>query len=429
MTYRLCVAFVLLLPAAALAQATTGPFGGLFGRTPHRTGLDVKVFEIRGSSGLEWNDFLSTRDDEPDPPFAGAVGIASAGMHFDRRSDRLDLRAGSTLEYRNSFAAVSTRGTTFDGGFVLNGRPTTRVSTELSANYRHSPFYNFFPRFSWLNEGVAVSGLPYDVSAISSHMGQARIGASYQYSKSSSLSGSAMRGETRFPTSPFNNVTFSDYEGSWNRRLNRDFSLRLGYGYRESDYHADALGDLIEEQINIGVDFNRALTVSPRTTIAFTTHTSMQRRTGGERRFRVNGEFLLTRRFQRTWRLQLDAQRSTEIIPGFVEPLLADSLSVAVSGQFSKRIEFLTALRGSHGRFGYEGESGPFTIAGSVTQLNMAVTRHFGIYSQYGLYYHDTAKHLFAPTTLGEMSRQTVSVGITTWIPVYTRERIPIDSR
>jgi hypothetical protein len=420
---------VCLLPAAASAQGT-GPFGGLFGRTPHRTGLDYEVFEIRGLAGGQWNDYLFDQTpDQPEPPFSGMVSHAAAIVDYDRQSDRFDLRAGSTVEYRNSLTSADFRGTTVDSGVVLNSRLTTRVSAELSANYRRSPFYQFFPEFAWLGEGVAVVGSPYDIKAIGYHIGEARVGGSYQYSKSSTLAASASRGETWFPTAPYNDVTLSDYEGSWTRRLNRDFALRLGYSRREIRHHTVALGNLVEEQINVGVDFHRALTMSPRTTVSFTSHTSVVRQADGKPHYRLNGEFLLTRRFNRTWKLQLDAERATEIVAGVVQPLLADSLSLSMSGQFSNRVEFMTVLRGSHGRFGYEGEQGPFTMAGSLTHVSMGLTRYFGIYGQYGLYHHNAPTAPFSIHTISELSRQTLSFGVTTWLPVHTRERMPIDSR
>ena len=39
------------LPCPAAAQATGGPFGGLFGRTPPRTGQDVTLLEARTAIG------------------------------------------------------------------------------------------------------------------------------------------------------------------------------------------------------------------------------------------------------------------------------------------------------------------------------------------------------------------------------------------
>jgi hypothetical protein len=220
----------------------------------------------------------------------------------------------------------------------------------------------------------------------------------------------------------------STVEGMWSRRLNRDFALRFGYG-RHAIRHHTLAGEFVEEQIEAGVDFNRALTISPRTRVAFTTRTSILRQPHRGARFRLNGDFLLARRFQRTWKLQFDANRSTDFLPGFVEPFLVDSIGLSMSGLFAARVEFVTVLRGSRGDYGYAGDLGRFARAGSTTQVNIAVTRHLGFYGQYGFYHHATPIGASSIAPLGDLSRQTFTAGISTWVPVFVRERIPIDSR
>ena len=429
MKQYLLAAALLLVPGLAFAQVNPGPFGGLFGRAPSREGVDYRVFEIRASGGAQWNDFLTEQPpDQPEPPFAGGLGHATAAMAYFRGSDRLDLQAGSRAEYRDSFEEP-TRGTTFDGGMMLTGRLTTRVTTDIAVNYRRSPFYQFYPTYTWIGDGVVIPGVPYDVKTIGYHSGDVRVGGSYQYSKGSTLTASASRGEMWFSSSPINDVTLSTYEGLWTRRLNRSFLLRLGYRHRDTRHHTAAIPNLVEEEIDVGVDFHRALTISPRTTVAFTTHTSIARRPNEDPLYRLNGDFRLTKQFQRTWKLELDARRATEVLAGFGEPLFSDSLAVSMSGLLSHRIEFMTMLSGKRGRFGYEGERGPFTMAGATTSLNIALARRLGVYAQYGFYHHSAPTDAFSITAIGELSRQTFTAGITTWIPVYTRERTPSDSR
>ena len=110
MKLLLCVAVLLLSPAAAFTQGNPGPFGGLFGRTPNRTGVDYKVFEIRGSGGGQWNDLFDRVAGQPAPPLEGLVNHATAAALFARRSDRLDVRAGTNVEYRQSLTSQRTRG-------------------------------------------------------------------------------------------------------------------------------------------------------------------------------------------------------------------------------------------------------------------------------------------------------------------------------
>ena len=424
---HLCVAVLLLFPAAAFAQGNPGPFGGLFGRTPNRTGVDYRVFEIRGFGSSQWNDVVS-EPQRPDPVFSGPVGSAAVAATYDRRSDRLNVRADSQVDFRRSLTSLGTTGTTSDVGVMVSGRPTTRLSAEISAKYRHSPYFQFYPSFVWLGDGLSAPGLPYEVTTSGYHLGEARVGGAFQYSKSSTVSAHASRAETQFPLSPQDNVSMSGYEGLWSRRLNRNFVLRLGYG-RQEVRHRTVVGDFMEEQIEAGVDFHRALTMSPRTTVGFTTHTSILRQSHHDAVYRLNGDFLLTRRFHRTWTLQFNANRATDFLAGSVDPLFVDSVALSASGLLAVRAEFVAMVRGSRGRFGYERDLGRFSMAATMAQLNFAVTRHVGLYGQYAFYHHNAPPDAFTVPTLGQMSRQTFTVGITTWLPIYVRERTPLDPR
>jgi hypothetical protein len=422
-------AVLLLLPAAAYTQGNPGPFGGLFGRTPTRAGIDYRLFEIRGSGGWQWNDVLFEQATAgPGPVYSGIINHAAGGATYERKSDRFNLRAGSNVEYRHSPTSQRVRGTSIDGGLLVGGHLTTRVSADVSANYRQSPYFHFFPSFVWQSDGVVAPGLPYEVTSVGYHQGEVRGGGSFQYSKSSTLSASVLRTETRFPTSPTSNVTRSGYEGLWTRRLNRDFSVRLGYG-RSQIRHRSALGEFIEERIEVGVDFHKALTLSPRTLVAFTTHTSVLRDSHREPYYRLNGDFMLTRRFRRTWKLQFNVSRATDFDAGYVEPLFTDSIALSTSGLLAKRVELVTVVRGSYGQIGYGRNPGRVAIAGAITQVNFAVTRRFGLYSQYAFYHHDAPVDALSIAAVGRLSRQTLTAGIATWVPLYVRERTPLDPR
>ena len=427
MKHHLWAAVILLLPAASFAQGNPGPFGGLFGRTPQRTGVDYRVFEVRGSTGAQYNDALfEDAMEQREPPFTGVVGNTGAAAIFERRSDRLTLQLGSIVEHQHSLTSQRTRATTLDGGAIVSGRLTTRVSAEMTANYRQSPYFQFYPRFAWVDDGLTAPGLPYEATALRYHTGDARVGVSYQYAKSSTLSASTARSETWFPSSPNSRVTMSRYEGLWTRRLNRDFGIRLGYGRQDVQHDRAGVGNYVDQHIEAGVDFNRALTILPRTTLAFTTYSSILRQPDRTTRYRLNGEFLLTRRFQRTWKLEFNGKRATDFMAGFVDPLLADSLSLTMSGLVSKRVELAMMLEGRHGEFGFDGELGRFTMAGSIAKVNFAITRHVGIYSRYGFYHHEAPVHASSLATIGTLSRQSFTAGISAWLPVFVRERTPL---
>ena len=106
------LAMTLALPAPAAAQRPAGPFAGLFGRTPPRTGQEATMVEARGTVGGQYDGFL--RGAPPDGPIAGGGASANAALTFERRRDRFELR-GRTEVARQQFLQTPTLGgTTYD---------------------------------------------------------------------------------------------------------------------------------------------------------------------------------------------------------------------------------------------------------------------------------------------------------------------------
>lgn len=414
-----------MFPASlASAQGDPGPFGGLFGRTPNRSGVNYKVFEIRGSGGAQWGD--SVFEDSLDLgglSSAGAGGNAAVGASFARRSDRFNLQAGSNVDYSQSLTSPIIGGTSADGGLRLAGDLSTRVSAGADLNYRYSPYFQYHPSFVWLNNGLVVPGLPFVATAINNHAAQAGVNSNFKYSKSSTLSVGASFDETWFPDRPDSNVASTSVHGTWLRRLNRDLGLRLGYGRTWVHQELATSARMIHEEIDAGVDFNKMLSLSQRTTMGFSTSMSVLRPTGGTPRYRLNGNVGLSRLFGRTWSASFNATRSTEFVAGLVEPLFADSLGLSVSGMLASRVEWGTSVTGSRGEVGFDAAYGTFTTAGASTHLNFAVMRYLGVYGQYGFYHHNVPAGASSLPTVARFSRQSVSVGVSTWIPVFTRER------
>lgn len=414
---------LLLFPASlASAQGDPGPFGGLFGRTPNRSGVNSTVFDVRGSGGVQWGDSVFEDTNLPGQT-AGAGGNAAAGASFARNTDRFNMQAGTNVDYSQTLTGPIVGGTSADGGLRLSGRLTTRWTADAGVNYRYSPYFQYHPSFVWLDSGLVVPGLPYVATAVDNHSVQSTASTSFQYGKSSTLSASASRNTTWFPGRPDSDITSTGFHGTWLRRLTRDLGLRLGYGRTRVHQQLSTSPTMIHEEIDCGIDFNKALSLSQRTTMAFSTAMSVLRPTGGEARYRLNGSVVLSRLFGRTWSASFNANRGTEFVPGLVEPVFSDSLGLSVGGLLARRVEWTTSLNGTRGEVGFDKAYGTFVAAGASTNVNFALTRHLGVYAQYGLYHHRVPPRASSIPTVARFSRQSASVGISMWIPVYARER------
>jgi len=432
---RLSIAVVLLLPSAAFAQGNPGPFGGLFGRAPERIGKAYRVFEIRTSSSAQYEQAVLD-DSLPRGSVleSGAIASLNVGGMFEERSTRFHLRLQSSGTYQQYLHAGSVGGTTVQTGATINARVATRLSLDGSVNHLYTPFFQFHRRYPTFNvAGVLVEpSSPYVATVVANNSYEAIGGFTSYYSKHSTLSASFSRRETRFTQLRDERMSINGMRSLWTRQLNRDFRFKLGYG-RERVHHSSTPADsFLHEVIDLGVDFERPLSLSRSTTLAFTTETSMFRRPGEDRHYRLNGRVLLNSRLRRTWQVSLSATRLTEFMPGFVEPLFSDNVGASVTGLFSRRVEAIFTGTAGRGVFGIDAagpRGGHFMLANGTTQLNVAVTRRLGLFVQHGFHFFELPPGASTIAPLDRLTRHTYVVGITAWIPLLTQERDARDSR
>jgi hypothetical protein len=427
---RCCVAALLLLPAAAFAQGDPGPFGGLFGRTPERAGRNYTLFEIRTSTSGQLDDQML----DPDGGIEDELGViagATVGAAFEHGSDRVQSRLRTSGTYQEFLQDRPVGGTSVETSGTLSWRVGTRLSIDASAAHLYSPFFQFQPTFfggpAYL--GVPVPAAPYVASLIASHSVDGKAGFTSYYSKHSTLSASFARRQTRFDRLPDQNFVMNGGEALWTRRVSRDVRLRLGYGREQIRQESRAGVEFVHETLEAGVDFARALSLSRRTTIAFDSQTSIIRRPGLGRQFRLNGGASLARWFGRSWMAGIHVKRATEFMPGFVEPMFSDTAGLSLMGLLSSRSELVLMLNGGRGEFGTDASLGKFVTANATTQVNFAVTRKFGFFAQHAFYHFEIPPGVSPVTSLDQLSRQTFTVGATAWIPLLNRERTPRDPR
>lgn len=434
--FRCLLAAVVLLPASAFAQTDPGPFGGLFGRTPERIGNEFTALEFRAGLGGQYDDAVFTDERLGDEWYApsGTIAGVNAGLTFERHTDRTTTSLRSTGTYQEYYQTSRFGAMAVDAGGMFTGKVTTRLTLEAGANYLHSPFYHVQPV---LGVPAAPSDvlLPTDVMAartLENDTYDALVGFSSQYSKRSMISAALTRRETRFRSQPQNNFAVNGARARWTRRMNREFSIRVGYGREHVQQREVDDAEFVHEVIDLGVDFARQISIARRTSLGFHADTSVIKERNGPRRYRLNGGLALQRGFARTWAASFSAVRNTEFLPGFFEPLFSDSINTSIGGMVSKRAEWFAVVGAGRGQFGFDDglvEREDFLTGTATTRFSVALARHLGLYAQYSLYYYDVPPGSSAVAIHDQLTRQSVTVGFTTWIPIINEVRTPRDTR
>ena len=430
MNRRFCAAVLVLLPTTAFAQGDPGPFGGLFGRAPDRIGKEYRVFEIRSMATGQFEDTLndaSIAAEERVP----SRGIATGGVSgmFSQRSTRLKVHAMSRANHLQYLEEPYPGGLSVDSSGSASFEVATRLILDASATYLYTPHFQFHPQFfSWAPDGALLPPpSPYVATAVAGRSYGALAGVMTPYAKHSTFRAGIERREMRFAGRPDADMSMHGIRAEWTRQLHHTTGLRLGYG-RERGQFGDGDARLIET-INVGLELVRPLSPGRRTSFGIRTETAKLWTPELGRRWRLNGGLDVTRWLRRTWLVHADLQRTTEFVAGFVEPLLADTVGVNVSGMLSRRTELVWQINGGRGQVGFDAGPDRFTMGVSTAQVSYALSRRIGLFVQHALFYYELPQSASPIAPVMFLNRQTMTVGVTTWIPVYTRERSPSDSR
>jgi hypothetical protein len=321
--------------------------------------------------------------------------------------------------------------TTVDSSAMAAWKVGTRFSVEGSATHVYSPYFQFHPALlaQPYVPGVIPPVAPYIAGLVESDTVNVWAGFTSLYSKRATFSASVSRGQTDFRDLSEGDFETSGARATWTRRMTRDVGVRLGYAREVS--RSESLGNVeyVNEAIEAGVDLARALSLSRRTTFAFQTESSLIGRNGESRHFRLNGGVQLTRWFSRTWHAGVHANRATEFMAGFVEPLFSDMAGGSVGGMLSTRSQLVLSLNGGRGYFGTEGQLGRFTTGSATAQLGFALSDRVGLFAQHAFFYYQMPPGVSSLSAVHRLSRQAFTVTAAVWLPVINRERSPSDSR
>ena len=176
-------------------------------------------------------------------------------------------------------------------------------------------------------------------------------------------------------------------------------------------------------RINGGIDFNRALSFTRRTTLTFSTGTAgTHDRSENRTIYHVIGAARLNREIGRTWNAGLIVSRNVRYIEILSEPLFTDSVGVVVNGSFSRRVEVKSTLSGSTGHLGASAGNGFDTYIGSV-QLSVAMTRNLAFGSDYFYSQLSSLRGVLPVDALRQLSQQGVRAYLKFWAPLVTRPR------
>lgn len=413
---------LLCAPAAgvwAQAPATRAP-GGLFGHGPaHANSRQGLTTTISMFEALDDNAFAS-----------GSLFGVNGDASYSLRTNRFTLSAGgSSLIDRlaaSQFVGVSSSANV--GAAATLGR---RIRIFGGQNFSYSPYYQpgravgevlvFDP-----DAAAAAPAAAFETSSASGAMFSRKsyaydttAGLQYTIDRRSSVSFEA--GIAQLTAANASDQTTRAVGGRYSRQLAKRVSVHAGYGRRTG--LARSPGDAsttrtMTHDFDLGVDYQRTLSFSRRTTFSFSTGSSIVNSESGSRP-RLSGHAGLQRQVGRTWSGALQYDRQIQFLDGFAEPYLADSIGVSAHGFLGRRIDISTSSGYSTGAIGFSGGNRQLTTYSASAQLRVAVTRKVALFSQCEYYRYQLGGDSSREAGLEpRRDRRAVKGGLLFWLPV-----------
>jgi hypothetical protein len=427
------LSFVLAVSSAEAQDfRSERPYRGLFG-----SGVadSEQLLRATASLGAGWDDNLvadatgrSVRVSDVSRGFRGGLGTGSLGLSYslDKETVGLGASVGTTARYypglgsrliRRDYATVGTSAV-IGGGLTLQG----------SVAYQPYSLRSMMPGLN-AEELGDLSIADEDFPASAEHYVAYAAGADYMRRVTARTTFNALYnygGRERLNEG--GRFDRHIVGGSLSRTLTRDLSLQLGYRFIGAQYGGEQ--DHVNHVIDAGVNYNRALSFSRRTTLSFSTGTSASRDARNEAlRFRATGSARLHHEIGRTWNASVSYDRGLRYMESWPEPVFSDGATAGLTGLLNRRtqVQFVARAMKGRGRLGLTQEgSSDLESLSATAGLTYAVSRHINTGVSYTYYAHQFGSDVPLPPGFArDFDRRSVRAFVSVWAPLFQRARRP----
>jgi hypothetical protein len=260
-----------------------------------------------------------------------------------------------------------------------------------------------------------------------------------RFSKKSSISAGLGWEQRTSPDSPEADVDARTVRAAFSHSLTRKLGFHVGYGITESRYKLNPDAKPVRSnQMDIGLGYGDGVTfrLGRSTTVSLSIGASIARNgdplsvaaTGKETAFMVTGAATLARPLGRSWGTSAGYVRGTSYVIGFAEPLMTDGANAGIGGPLTSRLHFSAGAGASRGQQLFSSANGDIISYTASTKLTFALFSHLGIYGQASYYRFSIPTDFTSLGFIPDLDRRSVSVGLTTWLPLIKPRRVRSDA-
>jgi hypothetical protein len=315
------------------------------------------------------------------------IGSHEAGVTFETRWRRTQLRAGHTIRY-SPFVSLDMLAQP-GGGWLTDPSSSSSSSTDNAA-FRRS--------------GVT-------------HVLRAEVMRSFGRHSAFTVAYDVQRADFSGVDADLRAQAFG---ARFTRVVSRYGTIRLGYGRQIAEYGAlsAAAARAARTQshdLDFGVDYSRPLSFSRRTTIAVRTGSVLITAADG-RGYRLTGEASANHQLGRRWIGRLSYLRGLQFIGGLAEPVFSDTLNITLDGRPRRRIEATLSTGVSLGRTGLDATAARYSGYSGTARLRRIITPRFALDTRYVYSQYRLTDSLHPTVAVASRPYHSVQAGFTWWV-------------
>jgi len=418
---------VLLSARGSSAQQTTArkprPFPALFGPTeaelnrPRRLYLSCSIYDA-----VDDNSFLSNDTDVLDPTLQANRWYTGANVSLaytsKPRRNLISLNLSSSARYYSDLHEVVT--TRHSGAFSIDLQPALDWRLQLSSTASYSPYYDVV--LGPTGQGLSSADMPpvsEDASVSKQHAMQygSFVGVTHNFAPETML---ALNYGVRYRQIFEGADTDTQRAGvQFTHRIAKDVALKMGYGYGlATTGGGPAARPIRNNDLDVGLNYGKTFAPSVRTSISFTTGSTIVSAEDGQH-FRVTGSGRLMRRLSPTWTAMLTYDRGLQVPDGATRPFFSDTVGAMLGGYVGRRVNVRLQPNYSHGVVGFGADVNPYDAYTATSRIEIAISRRLALYGEHFFYRYRFASDAGLPAQLmPSVDRQGARVGLTLWAPI-----------
>jgi hypothetical protein len=419
-------------PNAPVRVLTQRPYRGVFGSGYSET-EQILTLGLNIGGGYDSSVFVDNRQDPnattPLGRSKSGFGSGSANINYslNRQVVSFSAGAGGALSY---YPAIDDP---YAHRYFADVGASWRISTGAGLSASYSAAYRPLQHLSSLPGVIDPTlgpGNPFDATigaqAETYRNENADIGFSYRINQK--IGTSFGYGMWRV-VSPDRDRDVATHGASARVSVGLTKGLAFYTGYRISttsfDNPAAASTHYNNHNIDFGLYFSKALSLTRKTTMSFGTGTSAVT-DGNQTHYGLVGNVRVVRELARTWHASAVYSRDVQFAQAFRQPVSTDAVSLLVGGLISRRLRFDAGTGLASGKVGLGSADNGYRAVSTSAGLGMAINRFLsgGLRYSYTRYRFDGGVDL-PLDLLFQSDRHGVNVYLSTWLPLFSRSRRP----